>query len=144
MASASAQAAESRAKQSAASKRVTFDRLSKKGRAEREVQVQLPDGEGGTETLTLLFKAVGAKEYDRLLSAHPPTAKQKLEGATYNLDTFGPALISAVCVDPELTFEEAKALWNSEDWSRGEIMTLFGNAVEICNQGMDVPFTAGD
>lgn len=130
---------EARAKQSAASKRATFAKLSKKGRAQREVTVKI-----GDETLTLLFKAVSAKEYDKMLGDHPPTPKQKLEGQTYNLDSFGPALISAVCVEPDLSEDEAKAIWDSEDWSRGEIMTLFSHAVDICNQGMDIPFGVGD
>lgn len=129
---------EARAKQREASKRATFAKLSKKGRAEREVKVYL-DG----EELTVLFKALGAQEYDRLLGEHPPTPKQKLEGSTYNIDSFGPALIAKVCVDPDLTEDEAKAIWESEDWSRGEIMTLFANAIEICNQGMDIPFSVG-
>lgn len=129
---------EARAKQSAASKRATFAKLSKKGRAEREVSVQI-----GDEVLTLLFKAVSAKEYDNLLSEHPPTPKQKLEGLSYNPDTFSPALIAAVCVDPDLTEDEAKAIWSSEEWSRGELMTLFGNAIDICSQGLDIPFTVG-
>lgn len=139
MATTNADVVESRAKQRAASKRATFAKLSKKARAEREVPVVVAG-----EELTLLFRAVGAKEYDDLLSAHPPTPKQKLEGATYNLDSFGPALIAAVCAEPNLTEDEAKAIWESADWSRGEIMTLFGNAVEICNQGIDVPFSVGD
>lgn len=129
---------EARAKQSAASKRATFAKLSKKGRAEREVTVQI-----GGEQLTMLFKAISAREYDALLASHPPSPKQKIEGHTYNLDSFGPAIIAAVCVDPDLTEDEAKAIWESEEWSRGEIMTLFGHAVEICNQGMDVPFGVG-
>ena len=135
----SADVVEARAKQRAASKRATFAKLSKKPRAEHEVGVNV-----GGEQLTVLFKALGARDYDKLLGEHPPTPKQKLEGQSYNLDTFGPALIAAVCVDPDLTEDEAKAIWESEDWSRGEIMTLFGNAVEICNQGMDVPFSVGD
>ena len=129
---------EARAKQRAASKRATFAKLSKKGRAEREVTVQI-----GDETLTLLFKAISAQEYDNLLSEHPPTPKQKIEGQTYNPDTFAPAIVAAVCAEPDLTEDEAKAIWESPDWSRGELMTLFGNAIEICNQGMDVPFTGG-
>lgn len=125
--------------QRAASKRATLDRLTKKRRAEREVTLEL-DG----EEVSLLFKAIGAKEYDDLLAKHPPTAKQKVEGAVYNIDTFAPALIAKVCVEPEMSEEEAKAIWDSTEWSRGEVMTLFGNAVEICNAGLNVPFTAGD
>lgn len=138
MASPNATAAESRAKQSAASKRATFAKLSNKGRASREITVQV-----GDEELVLVFKAISAKAYDKLLGDHPPTAQQKLQGNSFNLDTFGPAIIAAVCTDPDLTEDEAKAIWESEDWSRGEIMTLFNHAVEICNQGMDVPFSVG-
>lgn len=141
--SAQSDAVEARSKQSAASKRATLSRLTKKTRAEREVSVSLPDGEGGQDVATLLFRALGAQDYDKLLGKHPPTAQQRLEGHSYNLDTFGPALLSRVCVDPEMTEDEAKAIWTSGEWSRGEIMTLFGHAVEICNQGMDVPFGAG-
>lgn len=139
MATTTSDVVEARAKQREASKRATFAKLSKKPRAEREVPVTV-----GGEQLTVLFKAIGAREYDRLLGEHPPNAKQKMEGQTYNMDTFGPALVAAVCVDPDLSEDEAKAIWESEDWSRGEVMTLFMNAVELCNQGMDVPFTAGD
>jgi hypothetical protein len=43
-----------------------------------------------------------------------------------------------------MTNEEARALWNSEEWSRGDLMVLFRNAVELNNRGLDVPFTGTD
>lgn len=127
--------------QRAASKRATFDRLAQKRRAEREIRVNLAAEGAEPDEVVLLFRAIGAKEYDDLLAKHPPNAKQKVEGASYNIDTFAPALIAKVCVDPEMSYEESKSLWDSEEWSRGEVMTLFGNAVELCNQGLNVPFT---
>jgi hypothetical protein len=47
-------------------------------------------------------------------------------------------------VDPEITPEQAKQIWNSDDWSRGDVMVLFRNAVELNNRGLDIPFSEGD
>lgn len=124
----------------ARSKRATFDRLSKKTRVEREVTIQLEGDDGEQEDVTLLFRAIGARQYDDLISKHPPNAKQKINGDVYNLDTFAPALIAKCAIEPALSFDEAKAIWDSEDWSRGEVMTLFSSCVELCNKGLNIPF----
>lgn len=123
------------------SKRATFEMLVKKRKLEREVPIKIPGDDGEMVEVTMLFRAIGAREYDRLLSKHQPTTEQKAAGSSYNIDTFGPALISRVSVDPEMTDEDSSALWNSPDWGRGEVMSLFSAAVEICNQGLDIPFT---
>ncbi len=133
--------AEARAKQSAASRRATFEQLSSKKRAEQELTLTVQNGKGDPTEVTMLFRAIGTKAYDKLLGKHPPRPEQKIEGASYNIDTFGPAIIAACSVEPELSEDEAKQLWDSDDWSRGEIMTLFRAAVEVCNKGLDIPFT---
>jgi hypothetical protein len=79
-------------------------------------------------------------EYDRLVSKHPPTTEQRADGASFNLDTFAPALISAVSSDPEISPTDAKEIWNSAEWSRGEVITLYRQAVDLCNRGLDIPF----
>lgn len=136
---------EARAKQSDTAKRATFDLLKNKPRAQREVVLIIPtdDGEEPQE-ISMLFKAIGTIDYDRLLSKHPPTTEQKADGASYNLHTFGPALLSKVCVDPEMSAKEWEQVWNSPDWNRGEIMGMFYTAVELCNKGLDIPFSAKD
>lgn len=134
---------EARARQRAGDKRATFDQLAGKKRAEEEITVSL-SGNGTDDKVTLLFRAIGTREYDKLLGKHPPKAEQKVEGASYNIDSFGPALIAKCAAEPELTEAQSKELWESDDWSRGEIMTLFRTAVEVCNRGLDVPFTAPD
>lgn len=136
-------AVETKPSEVARSKRATFDRLSKKPRAEREITVSLEGDDGEMEDLTLLFRAIGAKQYDDLISKHPPLPQQKINGDTYNVSTFAPALIAKCAIDPQLSYDEAKAIWDSEDWSRGEVMTLFAGCVELCNKGLNIPFTGG-
>lgn len=126
------------------SRRATFEELVKKRHLEREVPIKMPGDDGELVEVTLLFRALGAKEYDKLLSRNPPTTEQKANGASYNIDTFGPALISAVCLEPPMTASEVNQIWMSDDWNRGEVMSLFSAAVEICNKGLDIPFTGLD
>lgn len=124
----------------ARTKRATFDRLSKKKPVEREVKISLMGDDGEVEDLTMLFRAISSLAYDNLINKYPPTAKQKLENATYDIEKFGPALIAACAVEPDLSYDEAKSLWDSDEWSRGETMSLFGNAVELCNKALNAPF----
>jgi hypothetical protein len=122
-------------------KRATFEMLVKKPRLEREVPVKIPGDDGEYSEVVMLFRSIGARDYDRLLGRHAPTTEQRAEGASYNINTFGPALISRVCIDPEMSEDQAAEIWNSPDWGRGEVMSLFSAAVELCNKGLDIPFT---
>lgn len=130
-----------RSEQSSESKRATFDKLMNKPRAQRVVTLSVPQADGAVEEITLLFRAIGSAEYDRLQEKCPPTVAQKADNLSYNLDKFGPLLLSRVCVEPDMSAEEWNQLWNSEDWNRGEIGQLFLAAVELCNKGLDIPFT---
>lgn len=127
----------------ARSKRATFDRLAKKTRAEREITISLEGDDGEMEDVTLLFRALGTKAYDDLIAKHPPLPQQKLNGDTYNISTFGPALIAKCAVEPTLSYDEAKSIWDSEEWSRGEVMNLFAVCVELNNKGLNIPFSVG-
>jgi hypothetical protein len=125
-------------------RKATFADLQSKPKRTREVVLKVPDEDGEIIEFVVTLKAVGSKAYDDLMANHPPTPDQKKDGAQYNPDTFGPALIAACSFEPYLTPKEASELWNSEDWSRGEVMELFIAAVEVCSKGLDVPFTAVD
>lgn len=124
-------------------KRASLDMLSRKRRVERDVVVLVP-GDDGPEEWTFLFRAIGAQEYDNLMTKYPPNAEQRKEGLAYDIDRFAPRLLSMVCIDPDLSEEQAAEMWNSPDWNRGELMTLFLNAVQVCTQGQDVSPTEGD
>lgn len=130
---------EARQKQSKKSKRATLDMLKSKKRATRVVEFSM-DG----ENTSMEFRAIGAVEYDKLTAKHPPTPEQRIEGSSTNINTFGPALLSKTCVDPEISEEEWLEIWNSPEWSRGEIVDLYLSASALCNQGLDVPLSESD
>lgn len=80
----------------------------------------------------------GRRAYEWLTEHHPPTDEQNVESqkehgvdAPYNADTFAPALISACCVEPQLTPDQVAAL--IEEWSLTEVFTLFTTAMEVSN-----------
>lgn len=127
--------------QAKAGNRATFEQLVKKRHLEREVPLKIPGDDGEMVEVTMLFRAIGARDYDRLLGKHPPTTEQRAQGTPYDINTFAPALIARVCIDPEMSADDAAQIWNSSDWGRGEVMSLFSAAVEICNKGLDIPFT---
>lgn len=122
----------------------TFEQLMKKPRRTLAFTVYSLDDEGEEIALNLKYRALSSKEYDDLQSAHPPSAKEKRDGAIYNVDTFAPALIASVAVTPKLSVEQASQLYHSPEWSGGEIATMFLNALRVCNAGLDVPFSARD
>lgn len=117
------------------------DLLNKPARV-KDVVLTVPDEDGTMIEYVFSLRAIGSKAYDVLVGMHAPTADQKKDGATYNPDSFGPALISACSLSPHITPNEARDLWNSDEWSRGEVMEIFMAAVEVCSRGLDVPFTA--
>lgn len=144
MPTSAAKTTEARQKQSDQDKRATLDQLINKPRSTTEFSLFLSDGNGGTNEVTLKYQAIGMRAYDRLVGKHPPKPDQRAEGSSFDIDTFAPALIAACSVDPEISPTEAKKLWDSEDWSRGDVMVLFRNAVELNNRGLDIPFSESD
>lgn len=142
--SAAAKNAEARQKQSQADKRATLDQLINKPRSTTEFSLFLSDGNGGTNEVTLKYQAIGMREYDRLVGKHPPKPDQRAEGSSFDIDTFAPALISACSIEPEISPAQAKEIWDSPEWSRGDVMVLFRNAVELNNRGLDIPFSETD
>ena len=119
----------------------TFEDLRRKPPRTKDVVLAVPDSNGNVIEYIFTLRAIGSKAYDVLVSVYPPTAEQKKEAMTYDPDKFGPALIAACSVIPSLTPNEAKELWESDAWSRGEVMALFVAAVEVNSKGLDVPFT---
>lgn len=124
--------------------RATLGMLQKKQPKTEEVQITIINDAGEEQEVSLLFKALGATEYDNLLDRYPASSKQRREGLAFNPDLFGPALLAAVCVEPKMSLEDATEIWNSDHWSRGERLRIFNAAVDLCNYGMNIPFTGTD
>ena len=95
----------------------------------------------GDSEVYMRFEAISSAQYDALVAEHPPTKKQREAGASYNPDTFAPALISQCSLEPKLTLEDATALYTAKSWAGGEITDLFLTCVRLCQSGLDVPFT---
>ena len=124
--------------------RATLNDLQGKKRAEREVAVEIPT-EAGPKKVSFLFRAISRKAYDALVDEHPPTKTQQAKGESFNVDTFAPALLAVVCIEPELEVSAWAKFWKSPDWSPGELSGLFYTAAGLCNTGFElVPTTAGD
>lgn len=135
---------QTRARQRSASKRATLDLLRSKKRQEQELTVMLPVEGGKTQEVSFLFQSIGAQEWDRLVAKFPPTSEQRADGQAFNMHRFAPALLSAVCTDPQLTESEWSEIWDSPDWNRGEVVQLYATAVELCSTGMNIPFSGRD
>jgi hypothetical protein len=89
------------------------------------------------------FKAVGRKKYDTIVNNHPPTdanrAEMEKQGGdpndiSWNPETFPQELISVSCVEPELSYDQVKEMFESDDWSGPELMTLFNTALIVNTQ----------
>jgi len=130
-----------RSKKPGAGGRATLDLLRNKRPREREISLKIPGTEGDTEA-TFLFRSIGAKEWELLVGKHKPTNAQRADGQPFNIDTFPPALLARVCVEPQLTEDDWMEIWTSPDWNRGEISDFYQAAVDLCTTGFDVPFSA--
>lgn len=124
--------------------RASVENLLKKPAKTREITIKTVDDAGKEIELTLLFKTIGNRAYDDLLGNHPPTKEQSKKGNLWNTDTFPPALFSACSVDPHVSEEDAKTIFESDEWSRGELVDIFAALVKLNNDGFDIPFTSKD
>lgn len=79
-------------------------------------------------TIVLTFRALPRREYEDLVKEHPPTEEQAEEGDDLNLETFGPAIVSAASVDG-MTLEDAQDYM--ANWSEAEATALFNAAFQI-------------
>lgn len=120
--------------------RATLDQLKKKQRVSKSVNVAVTGDDGEPVEVSLTFRGIPAHEYDRLISRFPPKPKHKKQGYGYDPDEFGPHLIAATCIEPEMSVEDAKEIWASDNWNRGERMVLLMTAIEVCTVGLNVPF----
>jgi hypothetical protein len=139
--SSEAPAVEAKAKQREKAKRATFDMLI--GKKPNSEEFTVPFGPDGQQ-VSFLFVAIGSADYDQLLTDHPPTTEQRASGATFNINSFGPALLALVSREPALSVGNWTELWTSPAWGRGELMGLFWRAANLCTKEVDpTPIAAG-
>ena len=91
-------------------------------------------------TRTFKFRSLGRTTYRALVAAHPPTdadhTAARVESgdmnarASWNRETFFPALVHAASVGPQLTEAEVTEIFESPDWSDGEVDLLVQGAIK--------------
>ena len=91
-------------------------------------------------TRTFKFRSLGRSTYRALVAAHPPTdddhTAARVESgdmnkrASWNRATFFPALVHAASVGPQLTESEVAEIFESPDWSDGEVDLLVQGAIK--------------
>lgn len=132
---------EAKAHQRKKAKRATLDMLL--GKKPNRDEFTVPFGPDG-ERVSFLYLSMGATDYDALLTEHPPTSEQRVAGASFNINTFGPALLNKVCREPAIDTGSWTELWKSPSWGRGELMGLFWRAANLCSREVDpTPIDAG-
>lgn len=80
-----------------------------------------------------VFRSIGRKAYDKIVTDHPPTDSNRKEAEAqggdpkalqWNPYTFPQALVAAAIVHPKLSAEEIEEMWDSDDWSGRELEQL--------------------
>lgn len=85
------------------------------------------------------LRSIGRAAFDALVTAHQPTSAQRAKAKSlgfsgemaWNHETFPPALVAACLVEPEMTEDQARLLWQSEAWNAAETQALFDAALEV-------------
>jgi hypothetical protein len=94
--------------------------------------------------LLFKFRSIGRVKFDALVKDHPPTTDQKEEVAAagkdpkdlaWDPDGFSISLTAACSLEPKMTREEVRELFDDEDWTQTEAATLFECALK-CNMEM--------
>ena len=86
------------------------------------------------------FRSLGRTSYRRLVAEHPPTdddhTAARIESgdmnarASWNRETFFPALVQAASCGPQMSVAEVAEIFESPDWSDGEVALLVEGAVK--------------
>jgi hypothetical protein len=95
------------------------------------------------------FRDPGRRKFDALVDACPPTDKDKEDAKvtgqgqpSWNPEVFVPGLLALTALDPPLTLEEAKEIYDT--WGRGDVEALFNTALQACLEQASIPFTRRD
>lgn len=110
-----------------------------------EAELEELENQAAELSVEFSFRDLGRKAYDSLLAAHPPTDEDQEmwknaggEGKlAYSLSTFPPALISAASVEPEISIEDAEAIF--QDWSEGDLELIFTTALVASKEPTSLP-----
>lgn len=94
--------------------------------------------EAEKDAVEYVFKNVGRKAFDKLITDHPPTDENredaKAQGGNpddlnWNPNTFPVALVAAAIIHPQMDEAEVQEMWDDPEWGGGELQQLFWTAL---------------
>lgn len=107
--------------------------------AQLEATVDARRADVEAHSMTLVFRSIGRKRYDKLVNEHPPSDEQNAEyqqvhkqNAPYDDEHFAPELVAESCVAPKMTVEQVTELF--DEWNNAEIIELFVAALKVNTQ----------
>jgi hypothetical protein len=81
------------------------------------------------------FEALGDKAWSDLVAAHPPKEK----GHAFDPETFAPALIAACAIDPVMTPDQVKELFDVFNHAQRD--ALWQGAFDVNTEATGIPFS---
>ena len=87
------------------------------------------------------FQAIGSvRQYDKLVSKHPPKPEQRVDGASFEHRHLRPGADRRLQRWSERSTAATPRRSGTPGLVSGALMVLFRNAVELNNRGLDIPF----
>jgi hypothetical protein len=107
-------------------------------RAAVEAAEHVADLDAKTAEATVHFElaALPRSEFNALKAECPPIE----EDTDMDIEKFGPLLLAAASVDPELSVEESQQIF--EDWPEAEVVQLFNGAYRLNMEVRGIPLAA--
>lgn len=91
-----------------------------------------------TAEVEFKFRALGDREWSDLIAAHPSPDADKM----WDPETFGPALIAACAVDPVMTPDQVRELFEVCNGAQRD--ELWRGAYEVNTEATSIPFSLAD
>lgn len=105
-----------------------------------EEKVRIAKDAAKEDAVEFVFRSVGRKAYDNIVTQNPPTDENRKEVEAqggdpktiqWNPYTFPQALVAASMIHPHMSEEEVVELWDSPEWGGNELQQLFYAALAV-------------
>jgi len=117
------------------------DRRSNMPDKEPDVQAELDrllvEAEG--TIVTFSFRSIGRPAFESMVRRNKPDQEDKKDGSIFNTKTFPPELVAAASVEPKISLDQAKEMFNSDSWNNAELIKVFLTAQAANTESPDIP-----
>lgn len=107
-----------------------------------EAKIEKVEEEIAANRQPFVFQSIGRKPYSALLDEYKPRDENPDDkDLGFNADEFPPRLIALSSFDPKISLDQAREIWDGDNWSDAETTLLLASAVLANKEIVDVPFT---